>query len=90
MYKRVLVSTEISCTDLKSEIEAVTKDFMGRFASGDMKHLSEIYTEDCRFMPAGQDTIFGRQGKQSALFVSSKTLLKIYMLASKLSQHTLL
>ena len=50
-------------TDLKSEIEAVTKDFMGRFASGDMKHLSEVYTEDCRFMPSGQDTIFGREGK---------------------------
>ena len=66
--------------DLLSEIKAVTKDFMERFASGDMKRLSEIYTEDCRFMPAGQDTIIGREGSTDFHFTCVYIETYMYML----------
>jgi ketosteroid isomerase-like protein len=38
---------------------------MSRYASGDMKALSELYTEDCKLMPPGSDVVEGRAGVES-------------------------
>ena len=35
---------------------------MAAFAKGDAVAISELYTEDCKVMPTGSDTLTGRNG----------------------------
>ncbi|XP_077983418.1 uncharacterized protein LOC144438245 [Glandiceps talaboti] len=46
---------------LKTVIAERNDKFMALFAAGDMKGLSEVYTEDCKLMPQGTVTKTGRQ-----------------------------
>ena len=49
--------------ELKKEIEACNVKFMEHFGKNDMKGLSELYTEDCKLMPTGSETLIGREGR---------------------------
>ena len=63
----VYVSKSLLCpvphaVTLADEIKAANEKFMSRYASGDMKSLSQLYVEDCKIMPAGMDVVEGRAG----------------------------
>ena len=47
---------------LAEEIRSANERFMSLFASGDMQGLSQLYTEDCKLMPPGDDVVVGRAG----------------------------
>ena len=44
------------------EIRAVGEKFTSCYNSGNMKALSELYTEDCKILPPGADVQKGRAG----------------------------
>ncbi|XP_078694196.1 uncharacterized protein LOC144923494 [Branchiostoma floridae x Branchiostoma belcheri] len=52
--------------DLKAVIEAQNKKFMAFYKANDMKGLASLYTEDCKLMPTGSDTMHGRDGPEKA------------------------
>ncbi|XP_035694188.1 uncharacterized protein LOC118428277 [Branchiostoma floridae] len=51
--------------DLKKLIEEHNEKFMACFKANDMKGLANLYTEDCKIMPTGSDTLFGREGPEN-------------------------
>ncbi|XP_070536589.1 uncharacterized protein [Ptychodera flava] len=63
--------------DLKATIEACNVKFMERYSSGDMKGLSELYTEDCQFMPPGSETKTGRKAVEEAFGAMKPGVAKI-------------
>ncbi|XP_066266889.1 uncharacterized protein [Branchiostoma lanceolatum] len=50
--------------DLKAVIAANNEKFMACFKANDMKGLAALYTEDCKLMPTGSDTLHGREGPE--------------------------
>eukprot|EP00058_Branchiostoma_floridae_P007808 XP_002593296.1 hypothetical protein BRAFLDRAFT_83843 [Branchiostoma floridae] len=59
-----LQSNIIIMADLKTLVETNNEKFMATFKAGDMKVLANMYTEDCKIMPTGTDTLFGREGPE--------------------------
>eukprot|EP00058_Branchiostoma_floridae_P018138 XP_002603627.1 hypothetical protein BRAFLDRAFT_101357 [Branchiostoma floridae] len=48
--------------DLKALIATYNEKFMAGFKANDMKGLADMYTEDCKIMPTGMETMIGREG----------------------------
>ncbi len=46
---------------VREEIEAVNQEFSDRFARGDLDGVSDLYTEDARFLPPGRAIARGRR-----------------------------
>eukprot|EP00112_Aurelia_sp_Birch-Aquarium-sp1_P006211 Seg169.18 transcript_id=Seg169.18/GoldUCD/mRNA.D3Y31 product="hypothetical protein" protein_id=Seg169.18/GoldUCD/D3Y31 len=46
---------------MKDVIDGRNAEFMKCWANGDIKGVSQLYTEDCKIMCAGCDTLVGRQ-----------------------------
>ena len=47
---------------MKDVIDGRNAEFMKCWGNGDIKGVSQLYTEDCKIMCAGCDTLVGRQG----------------------------
>ncbi|XP_078612765.1 uncharacterized protein LOC144882663 [Branchiostoma floridae x Branchiostoma japonicum] len=50
--------------DLKKVIEARNRELMDYFKAGDMKAVSNMYTDHCKIMPPREDTLFDREGAE--------------------------
>ncbi|XP_070553196.1 uncharacterized protein [Ptychodera flava] len=51
----------------KSIIEDITSKLSKYYQSGDMKSISEFYTEDCRIMAPGMETQGGRKAVEETM-----------------------
>lgn len=48
---------------MKGEVEAGNVKFMAAFEKQDAAAIGALYTEDCKIMPTGADTMSGREGE---------------------------
>jgi len=62
-----VTKSEFNLTNAKAEIEAANKEFMAFVAAGDSVGLANLYTEDAKFMSAGNPAVSGRKNIQSAM-----------------------
>jgi len=62
-----IAHSDFSLTAAKAEIEAANKEFMALVAAGDSVGLANFYTEDAKFMNAGNPAVSGRKNIQSAM-----------------------
>lgn len=58
--------------DLQAMILANHKKFMDAYNANDMDALSKLYTEDCKLMPTGFDTMVGHEGEASTALQASR------------------
>ena len=58
-------SLNLTCAALEvfmEEMRVSNEKFTSYYNSGDMKAVSELYTEDCKAMPQGKEVQEGRKG----------------------------
>ncbi|XP_078667848.1 uncharacterized protein LOC144909635 [Branchiostoma floridae x Branchiostoma belcheri] len=58
---------DVDLKTLKEVIKARNQTSMALYKAKDMKGLAKLYTEDCKVMPPGSDTEYGRDGVEKAL-----------------------
>lgn len=65
--KEVVVEPTFSLTTAKAEIVDANKEFMKLFAASDSVGLSNLYSQDAKFMMNGAPAISGRKNIQSTI-----------------------
>ncbi|CAH1245001.1 Hypp7417 [Branchiostoma lanceolatum] len=53
--------------DLKALIDAQNEKYYACFKANDMKGVAALYTEDCKIMVTGMDTVHGREGVEKVV-----------------------
>ncbi|XP_070576285.1 uncharacterized protein [Ptychodera flava] len=54
-------------SELAAVIDGVNDKLMKFYDEGDMKSISELYTEDCKFLPPGKEILRGRKAVEEAM-----------------------
>ncbi|XP_070576287.1 uncharacterized protein [Ptychodera flava] len=54
-------------SEVAAAIDSVNEKMMKFYNEGDMKSVSELYTEDCKFMPPGKEILRGRKAVEEVL-----------------------
>ncbi len=65
-HTETVIESTFNLTTAKAEIEAANNEFMTLFASVDSIGLSNLYTQDTKFMMTGSSAIKGRESVVSA------------------------
>ena len=65
--KEIIVEPTFNLTIAKAEIVDANKEFMSLFAASDSVGVSNLYTQDAKFMMNGTPAILGRKNIQSTL-----------------------